>query len=64
MGKKYKRGINSKQVYFISEVKYKINSKNMRCGLDSSGSGQEPVAGSCEHGNDLRTKNARNFLTR
>jgi hypothetical protein len=24
-----------------------------RCGLDSSGSGQGPVAGCCEHGNDL-----------
>jgi hypothetical protein len=23
-----------------------------RCGLNSSGSGQEPVAGSCEHGNE------------
>jgi hypothetical protein len=23
-----------------------------RCGLDSSGSGQGPVAGSCEHGNE------------
>jgi hypothetical protein len=23
-----------------------------RCGLDWSGSGQEPVAGSCEHGNE------------
>jgi hypothetical protein len=23
-----------------------------KCGLDSSGSGQEPVAGCCEHGND------------
>jgi hypothetical protein len=22
------------------------------CGLDSSGSGQEPVAGSCEYGNE------------
>jgi len=22
------------------------------CGLDSSGSGQGPVAGSCEHGNE------------
>jgi hypothetical protein len=22
-----------------------------RCGLDSSGSGKEPVGGSCEHGN-------------
>jgi len=24
-----------------------------RCGLDSYGSGQGPVAGSCEHGNEL-----------
>jgi hypothetical protein len=24
-----------------------------RCGLDSSGSGQGPVAGCCEHGNEL-----------
>jgi hypothetical protein len=24
-----------------------------RCGLDSSGSGLEPVGGSCEHGNEL-----------
>jgi hypothetical protein len=23
-----------------------------RCGLDSYGSGQGPVAGSCEHGNE------------
>jgi len=23
-----------------------------RCGLDASGSGQEPEAGSCEHGNE------------
>jgi hypothetical protein len=23
-----------------------------RCGLDSSGSGEGPVAGSCEHGNE------------
>jgi hypothetical protein len=22
------------------------------CGLDSAGSGQEPMAGSCEHGNE------------
>jgi hypothetical protein len=24
-----------------------------KCGLDSSDSGQEPVVGSCEHGNKL-----------
>jgi hypothetical protein len=34
-----------------------------RCGLDSSGSGCGPVAGSCEHGNEtLRSIKGGEFL--
>jgi len=34
-----------------------------RCGLDVSGSGQGPVAGCCEHGDEsLVPKKAGNFL--
>jgi hypothetical protein len=34
------------------------------CGLDASGSGLGPLAGSCEHGNEpLDSMKGRNFLT-
>jgi hypothetical protein len=34
-----------------------------RCGLDASGSGQEPVAGFCQHGNgSLGSIKGREFL--
>jgi hypothetical protein len=36
-----------------------------RCGLDSSGSGQGPVAGCCENGNEpLDSIKSGEFLTR
>jgi len=34
------------------------------CGLDSSGSGYDPVAGFCEHGNELCHLEAGNFFIR
>jgi hypothetical protein len=34
-----------------------------RCGLDSTGSGQEPVAGSCEYGDDPSGSDAAELVS-
>jgi hypothetical protein len=38
--------------YIWKKIKINIEEKGCECRLETSGSGWEPVAGSCEHGNE------------
>jgi hypothetical protein len=48
-----------KQVVYTEPLGFNGVNTVIMCGLDSSGSGQEPAAASCEHGNEP----SKNFLT-
>jgi hypothetical protein len=48
-----KRPLEDLNIRKNDNVKTDLREIGWDCGLDSSGSGQGPVAGSCEHGNQL-----------
>jgi hypothetical protein len=48
-----------KQVVHTEPLGFNGVNGTIVCGLDSSGSGQEPAAASCEHGNE----HSKNILT-
>jgi len=47
----YQSGVSMKHYYEI-ELEWILRKQDGGCGLDSSGSGQGPLGGCCEHGNE------------